>query len=173
MSLTKRQILDAAFAELGLSSEFYDLTPGQYQKAMMRMDLMISNWANNAIRIAYNMPSPPGSGDIDDDSGVPDVSLMAVILGAACQSAPSFGKQVSPETRQNFKDAYDNLVQNATADIPEMQMPKTLPLGAGTKPWRLAQNPFAYPPRTRVAGGAGDPIEQSPSDGNVPYTFTE
>lgn len=165
MSLTRRQIIDLALTELGLSPEFYDVTPGQYQNAMTRLDVMVANWQSNSIRIGYNMPATAGAGDLDDDTGVPDTSIEALSIGLALRIAPSFGKQVSAETHDAFSDGWKNLLQNATSGIPQMQMPKTLPLGAGTKPWRLAQNPFAYPPQARIQGGSDDVIEQSPSDG--------
>lgn len=164
MSLTKRQIIDDAFAEFGLSPEFFDLTPGQYQQALQKLDLMIGNWQNNAIRIAYTMPYPVGSGNLNDDSGIPDVSLNAVILGLAMQLAPRFGKQVSAETKQNFKDAYDNLVQNAVAEIPEIQKPQTLSRGAGNKYWRVGtRSPFYPIPDPVTTDGAESAIEALPS----------
>lgn len=165
MSLTKRQIIDGAFEEIGLFPGFYDLTPEQYQSAMRTLDLMVADWQNNAIRIGYNMASPPGSGDLDDDSGVPDVSLNACILGLAIQIAPRFGKAVSIQTERNFKNAYDNLVQNATNIIPEMQFPQSLPLGAGNKYWRYnGRYPFILPPVDPVADEAAGEINTSPSE---------
>lgn len=164
MSFTRRQIIDAAFTELGLAPEFYDMTPGQYQTAMTRLDMMVANWQSNSVRIGYNMPATPGAGDLDDDTGVPDTAIEVLSLGLALRIAPSFGKQLGVDTRNAFREGWQNLVQNATSEIPELQMPKTLPLGAGTKPWRLAQNPFAYPPRARLEGGASDVILTSPSD---------
>lgn len=164
MSLTKRQLIDEALAELALSPEFYDVTPGQYQRAMTRMDLMVANWQNNAIRIDYNLANPPGSGDLDDDSGVPDISQLAVVLGTAKQIAPMFGKSPSAETNQNFKDAYDNLFQNAVAIIPEIQRPNTLSRGAGQKYWRVGTRSTFYPaPAEPLTDGAESEIEYSPS----------
>ena len=64
----------------------------------------------------------------------------------------SFGKIVSPETKSSADESYKVLLSRAT--IPrKMQLPGTMPLGAGNKPWRLLQDPFVTAPVDNIQTG--------------------
>jgi hypothetical protein len=69
----------------------------------------------------------------------------------ALKIAPSFGKQVAIEVKVSAKQAYDTLLQRATAPI-QMQLPRTMPAGSGRKPWHF-DNPFVRPPQNPVQTG--------------------
>lgn len=133
MSWTKRQFLEAAFEEIGLASYTYDLQPEQLESAMRRMDAMLATWNNKGIRLGYPIPSSPENSNLDDETNVPDAANQAIILNLAIQIAPSYGKTVSPDTKMLAKDAYRGLL-NISTKPDEMQLPGTMPRGAGNKP---------------------------------------
>lgn len=159
MSWTKRQFVVQAFEEIGLAAYVYDLTPDQLQSAVRRMDTMIAGWNANGIRIGYPLSTSPQTTDLDADTGVPDAANEAIILGLACRLAPSYGKAVSPETKMYADLAYSQLANKSVVPTMERQMPRTMPRGAGTKPWRNFNNPFVNAPETdRVDAGADGPL---------------
>jgi len=76
--------------------------------------------------------------------GLPDIANEAVIMNLAIKIAPSFGKQVMPDTKQGAKMALNTVMARFAEPIP-MQLGQNTPLGAGNKPWRYG-NPFVRPP---------------------------
>lgn len=153
MSWTKRELILQAFDEIGLASYVFDLTTDQLQSALRRLDAMMAGWETNSIRVNYNLPSTPSASNIDDDSGLPDAAIEAVYLNLALRIAPSYGKAVSPETKQFADMAYNNLANQCIPPVPELQFPHTMPRGAGNKPWRYRINPFMDRPTDPVTVG--------------------
>lgn len=158
MSWTKRQYIVAAFEEVGLAAYVYDLQPDQLQSAARRLDAMMAYWNGRGVRLGYAMSSTPQNIDLDTETGVPDSAHQAIITNLGMQIAPSFGKIVSQETKIAAKDAYNGLLSKSTKPI-EMQFPRTMPRGAGQKPWRFNNNPFIDPPRDPLLAGDDGPIE--------------
>lgn len=156
MGWTKRQLITQAFEEIGLAAYVFDLTPEQLQSALRRMDAMVAGWNSNGVRIGYPLPSSPDASNIDADSGIPDYANEAVFLGLAVRLAPSYGKQISQETKAWADNAYSNMANQVAVPTPERQMPNTLPRGQGSKPWRTVNQPFMRSPEDPVdAGGDG------------------
>lgn len=158
MSYTKRQFVLAAFEEIGLAAYTFDLQPDQLESARRRLDAMIADWNGKGIRIGYPIPSSPQDGSIDEETFVPDSAYEAIICNLGVRLAPSYGKQVMPETKATAKQGYDTLLQRATFPL-EQQMPATMPAGAGNKPWRVYDNPFLRPPVNPVQVGPDGPLE--------------
>ena len=146
MSWTKRQFVETAFSEIGLASYVYDLQPEQLQEALRRLDAMMATWNNKGIRIGYPLPASPEDSDLDTETGVPDAANEAIYLNLGIRIAPSVGKVVSQETKRMAREAYRALLINI-AMPQEMQLPRTLPSGAGNKPWRY-EDPFLNTPDT-------------------------
>lgn len=158
MGWTKRQFVTQAFEEIGLAAYVYELTPEQLDSALRRMDAMIAGWNSSGVRIGYPLPSSPDSSNIDVDSGVPDFANEAIYLNLAVRLAAPYGKVLAPETKAAADMAYSNMANQVMPPIPERQMPRTLPRGAGTKPWRNTTNPFCNPPEDPVLAGTDGPI---------------
>ena len=153
MAYTKRQFVEAALTEIGLASYVFDIQPEQLEYARRRLDAMMADWNGKGIRLSYPIPASPEQGSLAEETNVPDSANEAVILNLAVRLAPSYGKQIMPDTRLLAKTAYDTVLQRATAPI-ELQFPDTLPSGAGNKYWRDADDPFMPPPV--------DPVETGP-----------
>jgi hypothetical protein len=158
MGYSKRQFIEAAFAEIGLASYVFDLQPEQIEAAKRRLDAMMADWNGKGIRLGYPIPASPQDGDLDEQTNVPDSAYEAIICSLGVRLAPSYGKQVMPETKATAKQGYDTLLQRATAPL-EQQLPSTMPAGAGNKPWRIYDNPFIRPPVNPVTAGPDGPIE--------------
>ncbi len=153
MAYTKRQFVEAALTEIGLASYVFDIQPEQLEYARRRLDAMMADWNGKGIRLSYPIPASPEQGSLEEETNVPDSANEAVILNLAVRLAPSYGKQIMPDTRLVAKAAYDTVLQRATAPI-ELQFPDTLPSGAGNKYWRDADDPFMPTPV--------DPVETGP-----------
>jgi len=157
MSWTKRQFIEQAFEEIGLAAYVFDLSADQLQSAMRRLDAMMAYWNSRGIRLGYPIPGSPQDGDIDADTGVPDAANLAIYANLAIQLAPSFGKAIPIEAKAIAKMAYDSLLARAAMPM-EMQLPGTMPLGAGHK---SLDQPFVTPPI--------DPLLAGP-DGELSFT---
>jgi hypothetical protein len=158
MGYSKRQFVTAALEEIGLASYVFDLQPEQLQSAMRRLDAMMADWNGKGIRLGYPLPGSPQDSDLDQPSEVPDSANQAIITNLAVRLAPSYGKQVMPETKAVAKESYNTILSRATKPN-EQQFPGTLPAGAGNKPWRVQDDPFLRPPVDPVLAGYDGPIE--------------
>ena len=159
MGYSKRQFVEAAFEEIGLANYTFDLQPEQLDGALRRLDSMMAEWNAKGIRLGYSAPSSPQDSDLDEQTYVPDSAWEAIITNLAVRIAPGYGKTVSPDTKATAKGAYNILLQRATFPL-EKQLPETMPIGQGNKPWRWDQ-PYVYPPTDPVDAGPDGPIEWS------------
>jgi len=155
---SKRQFVTAAFDEIGLASYVFDLQPEQLQSALNRLDAMMAEWNAKGIRLGYPIPGSPQFSDLDEPSEVPDSANEAIYTNLAIKIAPSYGKQVMPDTKVTAKESYNTLLSRATMPN-EMQLPGTMPSGAGNKPWRNYDNPFLQRPVDPVLAGQDGPFE--------------
>ena len=154
MAYTKRDIVEQAFEEIGLASYVFDLQPQQLDSALRRLDAMMATWNAKGIRLGYPLPSSPADSDLDQDTGVPDNAIEAMVLNLAVRVAPGFGKTVSPDTKGNAKRAYNELLANSAMPL-EMQLGnETIPSGAGNKGWRYYNNPFLRAPQDPLQVGS-------------------
>jgi hypothetical protein len=157
MSWTKRQFVVQAFEEIGYASYAYDLQPEQLQAGLRRLEAMMATWNGRGIRLAYPLSSNPDAAELDTNSNVPDAANEAVYTNLAIRIAPIVGKTASPETKQAARAAYMELLSRF-AFPQEMQLPNTMPAGAGNKPWRQ-DNPFLPGPEQQIDAGGDGPIE--------------
>lgn len=135
MGWTKLDLINQAFEKFGLASYVFDLSPEQLQSAMRLMDTMIARWSAEGLRLGYPLPSGPNTGSQNDDSGLSDMAVEAVITNLALRLAPTVGKETPMALRVEAKEAYNALLA-LSAPPPRMRLPGTMPLGAGNKPWR-------------------------------------
>jgi hypothetical protein len=131
MSWTKKQLIDYAFNELGLSSYTYDMMPEQFEIALNKLDAMLALWNSTGINIGYNL-SDINTNNINQDSGLADYMNEAVYLNLAIRLAPSYGKMVAPETKISAKQAYNQTLNKLVKAIP-MQRDYFAIAGAGNR----------------------------------------
>jgi len=148
MSYTKRQLVEAAMAEIGLASYAFDLMPEQRELALRRLDSMMAEWNTRGLRLGYPVPDNPADSDIDVDSNLPDAAWEAVITNLALRMAPSYGKQVNIETKVTARHALNTILSRASMPS-EMKLP-SMPSGAGNKTF---DDPFLCGPSTYLITG--------------------
>mgnify|MGYP006921380107 CR=1 FL=1 len=157
MGYTKQQLIDGAFAEIGLATYVFDIGAEQQQAALRRLDGMMAEWNARGVRLGYPLSGSPQDSVLTAESNVPDSAWEAIVCNLAIRIAPSYGKTPTPETKATAKSAY-NAVLSLSAMPSEMQLPGTLPAGAGNKPWRYDQ-PFLVPPVNPIEAGGDGPLE--------------
>lgn len=149
MAWTKRELINAAYAELALAGYEFDLTPDEMQWAKSRMDAMMATAQLQGYQLGYSIGLTPSDGDLDDDSGLPLVATGAVFLKLAIQIAAGKGKSCAVTTTRNSREAWDALdVILAQSQIEQQQFNAGTPLGAGRKPWRTVYQPYVLRPNT-------------------------
>ena len=120
MGWTKRAIIQSAYAELGVSTvRGFDLTPEDYQEGNQRLDGLMQRFYQQGYRLGYPSPATFGTGDLDDDSGIPDGANEAVYLSLALRLAPTLGKAVSMETTKAHTAAMMAMARGFSDPIPQ------------------------------------------------------
>ena len=142
MSWTKREVVQNAFEEVGLASYAFDLQPEQMQAGLRRLDNMMATWNSRGLRIGYPLEDNPSLSSLDQDAGVTDEAIEAIVSNLAIRLAPLLGKTVSPDTKATARSAYMALLSRRST-IPERLIDvNAVPAGAGTKYWRVNGDPF-------------------------------
>lgn len=157
---TKRQLLDQMFEEIGIAGYAFNLTPDEQMSALRRLDSLMAQWDGKGIRIGYALPSSMQASDPDQDSGIPDTAIAAVVLNGAVRLAPMYGKTLQLETIREAKVAYLDLLSRSMT-TPQVQLQGNLPRGAGNKPWRRRQ-PFVTPPQDPITVGPDSTLDLNP-----------
>lgn len=132
MSYTKRELIMDAFDELGLGSFAFDVEPEQLQSALRKLDTMMATWNIRGVKLGYPLSTSTSSSSLDQDSNAPDYALEAIITNLAVRMSPSYGKQISAETKIYANQAYQQLLYSPAQPI-EMQFNNDVPIGAGNK----------------------------------------
>lgn len=154
MPWTKRQLIESAFEEAGLATFAFDLTPEQLESACRRLDAMMAGLNQQGLQIGYNVSSAP---DPDQDSGLPDGAYEMVMAGLAIRLAPSYGKQISPDTKFAYQRGLDALKVQA-AYPQNIPIPAGYPVGAGYKPIPGGYSEFV-PPQSDTLSAGDSPLE--------------
>jgi hypothetical protein len=152
MGYTKRQFVEGAYEELGITSYDFDLQSEDLESAMRRLDSMMAEWNAKGIRLSYPLPGSPLDGDLSEPSQVPDSANEAIITNLGIRLAPQLGKTVAIETKATAKAGYNTLLARASYP-PKMQFPSTMPRGAGNKP-RFTSSTFMPTPVENIDAGA-------------------
>jgi len=158
MGWKKRDFVTQAFEEIGYASYIYDAMPEQLESVLLSLDAMMATWNAKGIRVGYPISSSPSGADLDQETNVPDAANEAIYTNLAKRIAPRFGKMLSQETKQAAKEGYDALLIK-TAMPMEMQLPNTMPAGAGSRTWRTNNGPFLKTPVDPLLAGQDDDIE--------------
>lgn len=157
MSYTRRQFVVAAYEEMGLASYVFDLAPEQLEAAARRLDAMMAQWNALGVRLGYPLPGSPELTDLDAETDVPDAANEPIITNLAVRLAPSIGKAISGDTKATARAGYNTLLSRAAMPS-EMQMPASMPAGAGNKPWSI-NDPFLSDPVDPILAGQDGPLQ--------------
>jgi len=130
---TKGEIAADAYDTIGIG--------GNYESAMImrgvkNLDRLMLSWENDGILTGYitseNDPSP------DDDSGIYDYALQAVVMSLAVQLSNVLRMPVDPSLRTMANNAYKNLVP---IDVGSMAANPYMPIGQGASNCFYGESP--------------------------------
>lgn len=157
MGYTRRQLVEDAFDEIGLSPDSFDIPADLLQSGKRKLDRLMAEWDGKGIRLGYPIPASPETSDLDDETGVPDTAWSAIVTNLALRIAPSRGKSVSPDTKAAAAAGYRALLLRASTP-PQKQLGPMVS-GAGNKPWRAGRGPFLPEPAEPLQVGRDGDLE--------------
>ena len=132
MGYTKRQLIDAALEEIGLDPVNFDVDGAEQQKCARRLEALIAKWDAENIPLGYALSDEPEDINIDAESGLRNWAYEAVYLNLAVSIAPTFGKQIMPDTKKAAHQA-KIATRAKTYIITQRQYPNTMPVGSGNR----------------------------------------
>lgn len=147
---TKRQIVELAYASVGLAGFAVDLQPEQMEHARRILDSQMATWNIKGIRLGWPIPSSPSGGDLDDETNLPDWALEATYLNLGIRIAPMHGKAVTPDFKASARAAYDAMLISVVRPVGR-RMPGGYPLGAGHRTFSGAS--WSADPETTISTG--------------------
>lgn len=130
---TKRTVCYMVFEEVGLAGYEFDGTPEEYASMLRRLDVQMAEWST-VYTVPYNAPPQIGTGDLDDESGIPDDAVNYLVLTIAKRFAPLIGKTLSKESLIALKEAQGVFTGRYSLNAQRV-IPYGTPMGAGKKPW--------------------------------------
>nr|KVE53675.1 hypothetical protein WS71_06425 [Burkholderia mayonis] len=138
-------MVEAAYEEIALAGYVFDLSPEERNTALLRLERMAASFDARGIRIGYNLAGKSAS--LNDDAGIPDWAEEPFYTNLAKRLAPTLGKQLSMETMRAAAAGYRTLLLG-NYEIPQMQMPRHMPIGTGNR--RNTKNQQFFSPVDRV-----------------------
>jgi hypothetical protein len=118
---TKGQIVEEALDTFGISGNYES---DMIMRGVKNLERMMLAWDTKGVVLGYSSSSTPNP---EQDSGLADYTLQAVILNLAGQLGSILRLQSSPEIKALAKSAYEDLMPLA----PAMAANPYMPLGAG------------------------------------------
>ena len=150
MSITRRDLIVAAYAELGISNEF-DVSPDELVRAIGNLNRLMSTWNGRNLRVGYS----PGTG-LDEQTDIVNAANDAVILNLALRLSPGIGKMPHPDLKRDARLAYLALLTQQVRLIP-VQLPAEMPAGAGNRRYR--DRAYLLRPSDPAETGSGGVID--------------
>lgn len=132
--MSKQELIEEGYAQIGLVSGPFDLSPEMLQTGLTSLDSMMALLSIQGVRLGYPLPSQPGNSNLEDDSRLPDWAVMAVTMKLGIMLASKRGKPVSAQLLSNADIAYSAMLTELSKDN-EMRLPAQTPLGAGNRRW--------------------------------------
>lgn len=120
---TKGYIAEEAYDSLGIGG---NLESDMIMRGVKNLERLMASWENDGIIIGYNLsasdPSP------EDESGISDSNLQAVVLGLACQLSQVLRMPVDMTMKSAAERAYKKLFP---IDVPSVAVNPNMPVGQG------------------------------------------
>lgn len=135
--ILKIDIVLAAYEELRISGLTSEPNPREIESAVRRLDNMILGWKNKNLCPSYIRSVSYSDIDPNQDSGLNDTDMFAIVANLAKNLCALFGKMCHQQTLIDAKEGYDNLF---SAIIPERESDPYMPKGTG----RPFGNTFAH-----------------------------
>lgn len=124
--MTKGELAQKILRLIGVNTRFSEATPEEVSDVVGYIeDWMLSH---NAVgrRIGWNQAD--GEPDPQDETGIPDWSVMGVTNSVAMMIAPYFDKQIHPAIPQSAAIGMQTIT-NRTVEVQPTQYPNRMPRG--------------------------------------------
>jgi len=162
MSWTKRQLINRAFAKIGLASYAYDLEPDELQGALHELDAMMAEWSDEGVQVGWPLTTTPENADLDTETDLRVGAASTVFNSLACRIAPDYGKEASMSVKAAAKSGY-KLLQGRLTKPPVIKSQLT-PAGQGHPITRINRgsyrnNYLPQNPDKRVRGLDNEEVE--------------
>jgi hypothetical protein len=126
--IKKIDIVLAAYEELRISGLTSKASPEEITTGVRRLDNMMLGWKNKNLCPSYVRSASYSDIDPNQDSGLNDVDMFAVVANLAKNLCAVFGKMCHQQTIIDAKEGYDNLF---SAVVPERESDPYMPTGSG------------------------------------------
>ena len=147
--LTKLELVQGAYEQMRIWGLTSSVTPVESELALKRLNGLLLHWENKGVYLGWHI----GTGDINEDSGLPDWSQEAVFTNLAIKLLPAFGKTAS---REQVAEASDSFNAISLKCYDNMEYPDTMPVGAGNQRYGYSSRRFF--------------VEEDPDTGRQPNT---
>ena len=160
--MTKEELANRILTAIGVNARTSEATPEEVQDTLkMAEDWLLSN---NAIgrRLGYIVSD--GIPDPNEETGLPDWSVLGVVYSVAELACTYFEKQYTPSMQRIAAQGMQTIA-NKTVELQDVQYPRRFPRGMSQG------SPFApkyYHPDNRIVTG-GDYLTD---EGDEPITTT-
>lgn len=144
---TKYDLVVAAYENLGLAEYVFDLQPEEIASGVKRLDRMMADFDARGIRLGYPIAAIAAAPSPTQVISIPDWAEDPVSLQLSLRIAPTIPKQVSMDVKKSAREGYRTLLM-ADYEIPQMQMPRHMPIGLGNR--RNTKNQQFFAPVDRV-----------------------
>jgi len=167
--ILKIDIVLAAYEELRISGLTSQPTPGEIETAVRRLDNMILGWKNKNLCPSYIRSTSYSDIDPNQDSGINDVDMFAIVANLAKNLCAMFGKVCPMQTMIDAKEGYDNLF---SAVVPERENDPYMPKGSGRPFGNTFAHRFKFLNNDKSAPGNCDTFYIKVGEiGNYPHSF--
>ena len=134
--MTKSNIVNDAFTELGLSGYVYNLQPEDLQTALTMLESLVARLDVAGIELNW-----PFAASLNDVAGNVTVDLpfwahSGLVALLAIDLSAGFGKTVAASTSLKAKLGYETMVSVSAIPNP-IAKNHMVGLGSGNKPWRM------------------------------------
>lgn len=143
---TKIEIVNQTFDLMRISGLTVDPTPEDQVTGLTILERMILSYENNGLFLSYNKSDEFPTPDPNEESGLADKSIHAVVMLLFKNVCSAFGKIFPRELREEADTAYRGLFET----IPPVRVQnRNQPAGQGQYPYcnGLSNFYYSYKPR--------------------------
>lgn len=133
--MTKSNIVNDAFGELGLSSYVFTLQPEDLNLALTRLEALVAELDVAGIELNWSYAADVSSVSGNVEVDIPPYAYSGIVAQLAINLASSFGKVPSPTTLISAKKGYEAMLAVSALPYP-IASNRYVPLGSGNKGWR-------------------------------------
>ena len=145
--MKKGKLVDLAFKKIGINTRTQSATPEETEDALYYLEMMITQWNGNGIRLGYAIEEEPQA---ETESNIPSWANEGVFLALAYRLTSHFEKPI-PQTLVAEANAAMATIFAKTAQVNEIEYPARMPKGSGN--YTVHRGKFYQPTDLIQTGG--------------------